>query len=193
MAGFGGRGRLIARKLVDLGFDVSGVYDSNPAQLTDAPHRTFTSLEDLLKLDLSALAVATWPSAHAEIATRALERGLDVLVEKPIEVTLERSLEILDAKRRAGRLVAVGYVERLNPAIIKLREVGDLANVVRSREIRIGLSPPTKYRPGVVLDLASHGIDMAYHLFKVEPSVATAHLATEQEYSKTPPRTRDGG
>jgi hypothetical protein len=37
IAGFGGRGRLIAQKLLELGFEVAGVYDSNPSQLTDAP------------------------------------------------------------------------------------------------------------------------------------------------------------
>jgi len=181
IAGFGGRGRLIARKLAELGFNVGGVYDSNPAQLSNAPFRTFTDLADLLKLDLSALVIATWPSSHAKNAESALERGLDILVEKPMGATLAQSLQITRAQKRSGRLVVVGYVERVNPAIVKLREVADLAEVSRSRETRIGLSPQSTSEDGVLLDLGSHGMDMAYHLFRAEPKVRSAVLTSEQE------------
>jgi len=181
LAGFGGRGKLIARKLTELGLKVQGVYDSNPAQLANAPFQTYTDLDALLKLDLSALAIATWPSSHARIAEKALERGLDVFVEKPMGATLAQSLQISEAQKRSGRLVIVGYVERVNPAIVKLCEVADLPEVVRSREIRIGLSPQTISEDGVLLDLGSHSIDMAYHLFHIEPTVRSAVLTSEQE------------
>jgi predicted dehydrogenase len=181
IAGFGGRGKLIARKLTELGFKVQGVYDSNPAQLSNAPFQTFTDLDALLNLDLSALAIATWPSSHAKIAERALERGLDVFVEKPMGASFAQSLQIVQAQKRSGRLVVVGYVERVNPAIAKLCEVADLSEVVRSREMRIGLSPLSTSEDGVLLDLGSHGIDMAYHLFHVEPKVRSAVLTAEQE------------
>lgn len=181
IAGFGGRGKLIARKLAELGFEVQGVYDSNPAQLSNAPFQTFTDLDALLKLDLSALMIATWPSSHAKIAESALERGLDVFVEKPMGATLPQSLQIAQAQKRSGRLVIVGYVERVNPAIVKLREVADLPDVVRSREIRIGMSPPSITEDGALLDLGSHGIDMAYHLFRTEPKVRSAVLTADQE------------
>ena len=181
IAGYGGRGKLIARKLTELGFEVLGVYDSNPVQLNDAPFRTFTDLDALLKLDLSALAIATWPSSHAKIAERAIERGLDVFIEKPMGATLAQSQEIAQAQKRSGRLVVVGYVERLNPAIVKLRDVAELGDVVRSREIRIGLLPSSIRGDGVLLDLGSHSIDMAYHLFNAEPKVRSAILTAEQE------------
>jgi predicted dehydrogenase len=181
IAGFGGRGKLIARKLAELGYEVQGVYDSNPAQLSNAPFQTFTDLDALLKLDLSALAIATWPSSHARIAERALERGLDVFVEKPMGASLAQSLQIAGAQKRSGRLVIVGYVERVNPAIVKLHELADLSEVVRSREIRIGLSPLSIGEDGVLLDLGSHGIDMAYHLFHAEPKVRSAVLTVEEK------------
>jgi predicted dehydrogenase len=181
IAGFGGRGKLIARKLTELGLKVKGVYDSNPAQLSNAPFQTFTDLDALLNLDLSALAIATWPSSHAKISERALERGLDIFVEKPMGASFAQSLQIVQAQKRSGRLVVVGYAERVNPAIMKLCEVADLSEVVRSREIRIGLSPLSASEDGVLLDLGSHGIDMAHHLFHVEPKVRSAVLTAEQE------------
>ena len=181
IAGFGGRGKLMARRLADFGFDVVGVYDSNPAQLANTQFRTFTELDDLIKLDPDMLMVTTWPSSHAEITERALEHGLDVFVEKPMGASLAESLQIVQAQRRTGRLVAVGYVERLNPAIMKFREIADPADVVSLREIRIGLTPPTRDEPGVLLDLCSHGIDMAYHLFAKEPKVRSASLTTEEQ------------
>jgi predicted dehydrogenase len=157
-----------------------GVYDSNPAQLTNAPFPSFTDLEALLKLDTSALAVATWPQSHAEIAERALERGLDVFIEKPMGATLSQSRRIQEAQKRSGRLVIVGYVERVNPAIVKLREVADLVEVIRSREIRIGMRS-VPHSGGVLLDLGCHSMDIAYHLFHAEPKVRSAILTTEQE------------
>jgi UDP-N-acetylglucosamine 3-dehydrogenase len=181
IAGYGGRGRLIARKLAEFGFNVQGVYDSNPTQLSDVPFRTFTDLDALLKLDLSAVAIATWPSSHAKIAERALERGLDIFVEKPMGASIDQSLQIVQAQKRSGRLAVVGYVERLNPAIMKLREITDLTDVIRSREIRIGMAPPSIDGAGVLLDLGSHSIDMAYHLFGAEPKVRSAILTAEQE------------
>jgi len=179
IAGFGGRGKLLARKLAESGFDVAGVYDSNPAQLANVQFRTFTSIDDLIKFNLDLLVVTTWPSSHAAIAEKALEQGLDVFVEKPMGANLGESLRIVRAQRHAGRLVVVGYVERLNPAIMKLREIADLADVVRSREIRIGLTPPTGQETGVLLDLGSHGIDIACHLFAKEPKVGSAILSAE--------------
>lgn len=181
VAGYGGRGKLIARKLAELGFKVRGVYDSNPAQLNGAPFQTFTDIDALLGLDLSALAIASWPASHAKIAESALERDLDVFIEKPMGATLAQSQQIAQAQKRSGKLVLVGYVERLNPAIMKLRDVADLSEVVRSREIRIGLSPPSTSSDGVLLDLGSHSIDMAYHLFHAEPKVRSAILTAEEE------------
>jgi len=180
IAGYGGRGKVIARRLADLGVEVAGVYDSNPAQLVDVPFRAFSDLDSLFELHLTALVVATWPSSHARIVEAALERDLDVFVEKPMGSTLAESLRIVEAQRRSGRLVVVGYVERLNPAIAKLRDLTDLSDVTRSREIRIGLTPLGK-SGGALLDLGSHGLDMAYHLFGDEPRVRSASLTTGQE------------
>jgi len=179
IAGFGGRGRTLGRKLNDLGFDVLGVYDSNPAQLVECPFRGFTELRPILNHNPSVLVVASWPQSHAEIVEEALERGIDVFVEKPMGATLEQSQRIVTAQRKSGRLVAVGYVERVNQAIIKLREVANLTDAVRSREVRIGLGPPVLHTGGVLLDLGSHGIDMAYHLFRAEPKVRAAILTAE--------------
>ena len=181
IAGFGGRGRLIGRKLVDLGFKVAGVYDSNPAQLKDAPFPTFADIERLLKLDIQAVVITTWPSSHAGIAESALERGLDVFVEKPMGATLSQSLQIVEAQKRVGRVVVVGYVERVNPAIVKLHEVADLRAVIRSREIRIGLTPPRRDGTGVLSDLASHSLDIGYHLFRAEPKIRGVNLTAEEE------------
>jgi predicted dehydrogenase len=95
--------------------------------------------------------------------------------------SVTQSLQIVKAQKRAGRLVVVGYVERVNPAVVKLHEVADLKEVVRSREIRIGLWPPTVDRSGVLLDLASHGLDVCYHLFRREPKIRSVNLTVERE------------
>lgn len=182
VAGYGGRGKLIGRKLTELGFSVLGVHDSDPARLVDAPFRTFSSLDDLLVLDLDALVISTWPAGHAVVAEKGLERGLDVFIEKPMGTSLHQSRRIVEAQEKAGRLVVVDYTERVNPAVLKLCEIADLTQVMRSREVRIGMFPPAKDggRVGVTLDLASHGIDMVYHLFHARPTVKSAILTAKK-------------
>ena len=95
IAGYGGRGKLLARKLADFGLDVVGVYDFNPAQLANARFRTFTDIGDLFKLNPDVLVLTTWPSSHATITEKALEHGFDVFVEKPMGAGLVESLQIV--------------------------------------------------------------------------------------------------
>ena len=63
-----------------------------------------------------AAVVAAPTGLHAAVALPLLEAGLDLLVEKPLAATVEEARSIVVAARRHGRVVAVGHVERFNPA-----------------------------------------------------------------------------
>ena len=65
-----------------------------------------------------ALVVAVPTSAHEEVATRALERGIPVMVEKPLAPDLASADRILAAGRAHGALVLTGHVERFNQAVL---------------------------------------------------------------------------
>jgi predicted dehydrogenase len=116
---------------------------------------------------LDAVSVACPSSLHAEVALAALEHGLHVLVEKPIATTLPDALRMRAAARDAGRKLMVGHVERFNPAVTKLRELvraGRLGDIFRIQATRVGPSPFGAPDTGVVLDLASHDLDVMQHV-----------------------------
>jgi predicted dehydrogenase len=112
---------------------------------------------------LDAVSIACPSSLHAEVALAALECGLHVLVEKPIATTLPDALRMRAAAHDARRKLMVGHVERFNPAVAKLRELvdaGRLGQVFRIQATRVGPSPLGDPSTGVVLDLASHDLDV---------------------------------
>src|SRR5262249_39660859 len=71
-------------------------------------------LFDGAKLD--AVLICSPSQTHAEVTLAALERGLDVFVEKPMCITLGDADRIIEARRRAGKVVQVGYMKRFDRA-----------------------------------------------------------------------------
>jgi predicted dehydrogenase len=118
--------------------------------------RGATRLEDLDSFDV--VSVATTTSQHAAVAMPLLERGISVLVEKPIASTLEEADAMIAAAAKSGATLSVGHSERFNPA---LRAVRDLE--LRPRFVEVHRLAPFSFRSqdvGVVLDLMIHDIDL---------------------------------
>jgi UDP-N-acetylglucosamine 3-dehydrogenase len=126
---------------------------------------------------LDAVSIACSSSLHAEVALAALECGLHVLVEKPIATTLPDALRMRAAARDAERKLMVGHVERFNPAVAKLRELvrdGRLGEIFRIQATRVGPSPLAEPDTGVVLDLASHDLDVMQFVLGQDITQVTA-------------------
>jgi predicted dehydrogenase len=106
---------------------------------------------------VDAAIIATPTETHAEIAVALMESGIDVLIEKPIAVTVEEAKDLVAVAQRHDRILMIGHVERFNPAVMELgRHVNDLIHIdVR----RIG--PFTsRIKTDVVLDLMIHDVDL---------------------------------
>jgi myo-inositol 2-dehydrogenase/D-chiro-inositol 1-dehydrogenase len=129
---------------------------------------TYDSWEDLLEREtLDVLFICTPPLAHREPAVAALERGLNVFLEKPIARTLEDAAAIVSAAERSQAVCAVGYQWHATGVL------DDLRSVLEGQEIGmlIGRSiGPTQGRPwfldraqggGNILERGSHQIDLA--------------------------------
>lgn len=120
---------------------------------------------------VDAVVVAAPTVLHAEVSLPLLESGVDLLIEKPIASDVAAGRRIADAARRAGRVVAVGHVERFNPAwSAAVERCGRVVAVEASR-----LAPFTfrSLDVGAVLDLMIHDIDLVLslepgHLERVE-------------------------
>lgn len=111
---------------------------------------------------VDAAVVAAPTALHEDVVVPLLEAGIDVLVEKPIAATLEQAERIVQAARRHRRTVAVGHVERFNPAWQAARRMIGHVTSVEARRLA-----PFTYRSldvGAVLDLMIHDIDLVLSL-----------------------------
>ncbi|HEX6062959.1 MAG TPA: Gfo/Idh/MocA family oxidoreductase, partial [Longimicrobiales bacterium] len=107
----------IARELPNA--TLVGVHDANPARLQQVEQelgvRGFADLRELLdQVDACVIAVTT--TAHEAVALEALQRGVHVLIEKPIAPSIEAADRILAAAENSGATVQIGHVERFNAA-----------------------------------------------------------------------------
>ena len=108
------------------GVDLVGVMDSNPDRAAKVAIEFGTvALKDFDDLATSAQAVslAVPTSEHARIGCDLLERGLDVLVEKPIAASLPEADALLAAAKRHNRILQIGHLERFNPAVIAAEKI----------------------------------------------------------------------
>ncbi len=99
---------------------------------------------------------------HAEVAVPLLERGVPTLIEKPLASTVAEADAILAAARKGGCIVAVGHVERFQPGLRKVRDMG-----LRPRFIECHRLAPFSFRSldvGVVHDLMIHDLDLVLDL-----------------------------
>lgn len=130
--------------------------------------RAYTDYQEMFaqeELDLVTVAAPT--RLHRQIALDALRAGLHVLVEKPIAATVEEGEDIIAAAAEAGRKLMVGHIERFNPAILELKrrlEANELGRVFQIYTRRVGPFPPRIEDVGVVVDLATHDLNIMEYL-----------------------------
>ncbi len=167
--GVGSMGKHHARiyREMDL-VELVGIVDQNATTAAQVAARNavpyFLSLDELLdkhRPDLVSLAVPT--SFHYSLAMQLIDQGIHVLIEKPIATTVEEGERLIDAAERAGVVVAVGHIERFNPAVMELERQlrdGKLGNIYQIHTQRLSPYPPRIQDSGVLLDLGSHDIDL---------------------------------
>ncbi len=131
----------------------------------------------LEKENLDAVSVAVPTVLHRAIAMDTLSARVHTLVEKPIANNLAEASELVEASHKFGVKLAVGHVERFNPALqelkrrVKAYELGGISSVVARR---VGVMPPRVKDVDVILDLAVHDIDVLMYLLDQEPSEVAA-------------------
>lgn len=152
------------------GADLVAVVDRDPAIRAGVAETYGVPVyEDVAELpdDIEAVSVAVPTELHHEIALPFLRRGVSTLIEKPMVRTLEEGRDLIAAAEETGALIAVGHVERFNPAVRALRE-----HDIRPRFIEAARVAPFSFRSadvGVVMDLMIHDIDIVLHLAGAKP------------------------
>jgi predicted dehydrogenase len=140
VVGTGSIGTRHARNLLALGHEVSG-WDARPEQL-DAARRAAAGLIAAAGLGAGLAArpdaalVCTPPATHVAVARQAVEAGCHVFVEKPVAHLSDEVPALLDAAKRAGRLVTVGFNLRFLPSLRRVKALLDAGRIGRVHAAR---------------------------------------------------------
>jgi len=158
------------------GAELVAVADSDAARLDAlAPRRSLRAYQDYrLLLDEErpdAVSIAVPTRLHAEVALACIERGVPVLVEKPLAASVDEGEQVRAAAESGGVPLMVGHVERFNPAVQELARrlrAGRLGRVYQAAARRLGPFYPRARDVGVAYDLATHDIDVLRLLLDCE-------------------------
>lgn len=130
------------------------------------------------KIDLASVVVPT--KNHHEVAMACLNKKISCLVEKPIASSVKEGEDIIACAKHNGVKLMIGHIERFNPAIIELKKrMNDLGKVFKIDINRVGPFPSRIRDVGIVIDLATHDIDIMRYVTGSE--VCRLYAETEQK------------
>lgn len=165
LVGLGMMGRNHARVLAALdGVRLVGVADPQPvydARAVGAP--IVANVEELISLGIDYCVVAAPTAAHESIGTTLAEAGVHALIEKPLAPDSQAAQRLVKVFADRGLIGGVGHIERFNPALRGMRQrldAGDLGDVFQVATRRQGPFPDRIADVGVVMDLATHDLDL---------------------------------
>ena len=96
-------------------------------------HKTMIDSEEL-----DAVSVCTYNRTHAECSIYALEHGVNVLLEKPMCVTLEEAVEICRAEKKSGKILSIGFQPRFDPNMQMIKRIFESGELGRIYYIQTG-------------------------------------------------------
>jgi predicted dehydrogenase len=170
--GVGYLGRFHAEKYAALEeTELVGVADLNEATARKIAHaldtQDFTDYRELLDR-VEAVSVAVPTSQHFTVVRDALEAGCQVLVEKPITVTVAEADELVHLSRERELILMVGHLERFNSAMEELKNRVSHPRFIESHRLSVFKERGTDV--DVVLDLMIHDLD---HVLNLVPAPVT--------------------
>src|SRR5262245_14022807 len=201
VVGVGVMGSNHARVFADLaGVRLVGVADPDPRPRESVAQAlncaAFADVADLLAAGVDAVTIAAPTHLHRELALCCIERGVHVLVEKPIAPSVEEGHAIIAAARHAGVALMVGHVERFNPTVEAIKDAICDEDILSIAITRVGPFPPRMSHIGVVIDLAVHDIDLIRwftdsDIVEVQPQISNA-VAEREDIALLQFRTASG-
>ncbi|MEA5069870.1 MAG: Gfo/Idh/MocA family oxidoreductase, partial [Christensenellaceae bacterium] len=145
--------------------DAATQYGTKDAQV-------YTDYRELIELELDAVYVCTPNRSHCEISVAALEAGKHVMCEKPMAINHREALRMVEAAKRTGRLLTVGYQARYRPDSAYLKrecENGELGDIyyAKAKAIRRRAVPTwgvfldeREQGGGPLIDIGTHALDL---------------------------------
>ncbi len=154
------------------------------------------SIEELLSCPLDAVSICTANHTHADYAVAALQKGLDVLCEKPMATSLEDCIRMVEAAKKSGRILMIGQNQRLTKTHMKAHELiasGSLGRIISFQTSFAHGGPETwsvdpgkntwffdrsKAVMGAMADLGIHKTDLIDYLLDDSVKAVTAVVTT---------------
>ncbi|MGO8699800.1 MAG: Gfo/Idh/MocA family protein [Limisphaerales bacterium] len=135
--------------------------------------------------DIDVVYVVTPNSLHAEYTLKAAKAGKHVLSEKPMEVSVEKCQQMIDACKAANRLLAIGYRSRFDPHTIECIRLAREKTFGQTKIIEAGfgfrIGDPAQWRlkrdlagGGALMDVGIYALQATRYLSGEEPVIVTA-------------------
>lgn len=176
VVGHGYWGKNIARNLFELGH-LCGVCDVQPEALQKVASlypgiRLYSDFEDVLADEaVDAVAISTHASSHATLAIRAMQRGKDAFVEKPLALHYDDALQMVKVAQATNRILMVGHLLEYHPAVLKLAELMERGEFGRLQYLYSNRLNLGRFRreENILWSFAPHDIAVALRLVGERP------------------------
>ena len=158
------------------GCHVVGIVDKRPEALKAAAAihpgiPLFASVDELLEEGVDAVVVATPASTHYRLGMKLIEAGIDLLVEKPLALSVEEGMRLVDAAAAKRRVLMVGHLLEYHPGLVQFRDIvrsGELGRLYYLYTTRVNLGK-IRAAESALWDLAPHDISIIRFLTDAKP------------------------
>ena len=190
LIGAGRWGRNIIKTIAGLqGMRLARLASRNPESLRLVPADCAVSGDWRAMLDehaIDAVIIATPPALHAEMARSAVERGLPVLVEKPLTLELGQAEALRDFVAAHAGTVMVDHTHLFNPAYRALKRALPRHGAIRAIASLAGNQGPFRRDVAVLWDWGAHDVAFCLDLLGVAPGPLSAALVASRETPEGP-------
>jgi len=135
--------------------------------------KAYTSTAKMLKRkDIEAISICTWSTSLAKEASKALNAGKHVLIEKPMATNPKQAGKLLETAHNQGLHLTVGFLMRFIPGLQHVRKAVEnraIGKIVCATSKRVSEWPERLGDVGVVKDTAIHDIDVMRYIFNEDP------------------------
>ena len=150
------------------GAGVSGNLSGSEKSLDLSGIELYTDFERMLdSVELDAVSITLPTNLHSEFSCRALERGLDVLCEKPMALTLAECDRMIAQAERSGKVLQIGHCIRFWPEYVKAKELvdsGKYGKVLALSLRRLSQTPGWSQDHWIINAARSGGVELDLHI-----------------------------
>ncbi len=140
----------------------------------------FSDIDEMLaKQAIDVVSICVPTSIHFDVAKKCIDKGIAVLIEKPIAQTVAQAKALVKYAKDKNVLLTVGHIERFNPAITRVKEWIEDGNLGQLQTIlckRYGPFPKQIKDADVLVDVAVHDIDIVQHLVNKTPLTSAVNM-----------------